>query len=201
MPPRKKTTGNLNYNAPFLIEIKGHLDIPRLEAAFKMLANRHESFRTSFRMRNGKLMQHIDKQISIEVEKIKNKISDSAINQFIKPFQLDQAPLFKVHLVETEVDHYLLIVNAHHTIVDVLSLILMTKEIAQLYAGAPLAPLELHYKDFSQWQRQKLKAGGLCRDRKILDETLKRRTFARTSHGFPKASCSKLHWETNHLFY
>ncbi|WP_264770041.1 condensation domain-containing protein, partial [Coxiella burnetii] len=122
----QKTTGNLNYNAPFLIEIKGHLDIPRLEAAFKMLANRHESFRTSFRMRNGKLMQHIDKQISIEVEKIKNKISDSAINQFIKPFQLDQAPLFKVHLVETEVDHYLLIVNAHHTIVDVLSLILMT---------------------------------------------------------------------------
>ncbi|ACJ18031.1 non-ribosomal peptide synthetase module [Coxiella burnetii CbuG_Q212] len=93
----QKTTGNLSYNAPFLIEIKGHLDIPRLEAAFQMLANRHESFRTSFRMRNGKLMQHIDKQISIEVEKIKNKISDSAINQFIKPFQLDQAPLFKVH--------------------------------------------------------------------------------------------------------
>ncbi|WP_264769588.1 amino acid adenylation domain-containing protein [Coxiella burnetii] len=182
----QKTIGNLNYNAPFLIEIKGHLDIPRLEAAFKMLANRHESFRTSFRMRNGKLMQHIDKQISIEVEKIKNKISDSAINQFIKPFQLDQAPLFKVHLVETEVDHYLLIVNAHHTIVDVLSLILMTKEIAQLYADAPLAPLELHYKDFSQWQRQKLKAGGYAETEKYWMKHLKDVPLLELPTDFPR---------------
>ena len=71
----QKTTGNLSYNAPFLIEIKGDLDILRLEIAFQMLADRHESFRTSFRMRNGKLIRDIDKQISVEVEKIKNKIS------------------------------------------------------------------------------------------------------------------------------
>ncbi|WP_264770127.1 condensation domain-containing protein, partial [Coxiella burnetii] len=106
-------------------------------------------------------------------------------------FQLDQAPLFKVHLVETEVDHYLLIVNAHHTIVDVLSLILMTKEIAQLYAGAPLAPLELHYKDFSQWQRQKLKAGGYAEAEKYWMKHLKDVPLLELPTDFPRPPVQK----------
>jgi hypothetical protein len=64
----------IRYNMPMLVTIKGIPDKERLEKSFQQLICRHETFRTSFEMMNGTLIQKIHGAEEIEFHiKLKQK--------------------------------------------------------------------------------------------------------------------------------
>ncbi|MCY9421315.1 condensation domain-containing protein, partial [Bacillus paralicheniformis] len=55
------------YNMPFAMTLEGDFDIRRFENTFKNMIKRHESFRTSFVMIDGEVMQQIENEIDFQV--------------------------------------------------------------------------------------------------------------------------------------
>jgi amino acid adenylation domain-containing protein len=77
---------------------------------------------------------------------------ESIIKNFIRPFELSQAPLLRVGLIKEEDKKYVLMVDIHHIITDGTSMGILTGEFMDLYIEKELAMLDIRYKDFSEWQ-------------------------------------------------
>ncbi|WP_139487924.1 non-ribosomal peptide synthase/polyketide synthase [Brevibacillus dissolubilis] len=144
------------YNMPFALKITGDLDVTRLEHAFQQVVQRHEALRTSFVIVDGEPVQQIapDAAFTIVYREVGNERIEDIIKGFVKPFNLEQAPLLRVEIVKVDEREHMMIFDMHHIISDGVSMGILTKELAELYAGQALAPLTLQYKDYSEWQRE-----------------------------------------------
>ncbi|NOQ27508.1 MAG: amino acid adenylation domain-containing protein, partial [Bacteroidales bacterium] len=144
------------YNMPKLIPLGKKVDKSKIEDVFKQLINRHENFRTSFIITDGEPVQLISKKVEFELEElsIENTEIENTRNKFIKPFDLSQAPLLRVAIVDIKGEDNLLI-DMHHIISDGTSHTILQKEFQALLSGEELSPLPLQYKDYSQWQNSK----------------------------------------------
>jgi len=105
------------------------------------------------------------------------QLATGRIKDFIRPFDLSQAPLLRVGLIElpriraagcshpsstTPTTHpgkkpgkkYLLVVDMHHIICDAPSLDIFINEFMSLYNMEKLPALRIQYKDFSGWENR-----------------------------------------------
>ncbi|SFJ97369.1 condensation domain-containing protein, partial [Thermoflavimicrobium dichotomicum] len=111
---------NTSYNMPFVIELRGHLQIDSLRAAFASLVERHESLRTSFHLMEDELVQKIHPYVEIPwtfIEATEEEV-EQQIEAFIRPFDLSQAPLFRVGLIRIGEERHILMMDMHHIISD-----------------------------------------------------------------------------------
>jgi hypothetical protein len=92
------------------------------------------------------------------------------ISSFIHPFDLSQAPLLRVGLIKIEKEKHILMVDMHHIITDGFSNQVLAEEFDIFYNGHHLPPLEIQYKDFSQWRDQHLTVEELERQAKFWQE-------------------------------
>ncbi|MCS4481348.1 condensation domain-containing protein [Clostridium botulinum] len=90
---------SIAYNMPAVFELEGSVDKNKVEEAFRKLTQRHESLRTYFQIYNGKIIQRIQ-DYEFELVKKENKNIEDAINGFVRPFDLEKAPLFRAELLE-----------------------------------------------------------------------------------------------------
>ncbi|HYE55538.1 MAG TPA: amino acid adenylation domain-containing protein, partial [Chitinophagaceae bacterium] len=85
---------SLAYNISAAFEIRGELDVERLQHACALLVQRHEALRTSFILSGDGVVQLISKQVDIAIEMPERRAG------FIRPFDLGQAPLIRFALVQ-----------------------------------------------------------------------------------------------------
>jgi amino acid adenylation domain-containing protein len=142
---------SVTYNLPQVLLLQGELDVEKLERVFQQLTDRHESFRTSFITVNGEPFQAIRDSVEFAIEHYEVEDLDAAVQGFTRPFDLSTAPLLRVGLGKTRENQYLLMVDMHHIISDGASYAIFTEELMQLYSGNQLPPLNIHYKDYSEW--------------------------------------------------
>ncbi|WP_340672983.1 condensation domain-containing protein, partial [Brevibacillus agri] len=147
------------YNVPVIRNINGRVDSKRLEKALQGLVERHESLRTAFHLEveSGALRQKVHSAVpfAFPVYALTEAEAAEMIRDFVRPFRLDKAPLFRAALIElTDKKESILILDMHHTITDGLSVGIMLKELAALYENRQLEPLSLHYKDYAVWESQ-----------------------------------------------
>ncbi len=156
---------NTGYNMPGILQIQGTIDKKYLENVFNKLIKRHEAFRTSFEVFDGKAVQKIHDTVEFEIVDLtinsERPNRDSLINEFIKPFDLSKAPLFRVGLIESGTDEYILIFDMHHIISDGVSMNILKDEFMKLYLGQELPDLRIQYKDYSVWQNDLLNSEGM----------------------------------------
>ncbi|UCH93138.1 MAG: amino acid adenylation domain-containing protein, partial [Candidatus Aminicenantes bacterium] len=97
------------YNIPAIFQLEGALDRDRLEETFVKLVQRHESLRTSFRMMEEEPVQLIHDDVKFEIEYYdlpvtgagdRCKWEEDLASDFIRPFDLSQAPLLRAGLVK-----------------------------------------------------------------------------------------------------
>ncbi|MGD2085113.1 MAG: amino acid adenylation domain-containing protein [Candidatus Aminicenantes bacterium] len=185
--------GETTYNISSAWILTGSVDGNMLEPPFKKLIQRHESLRTSFRMIEEEPVQRTHDEVEFKIEyyetgkrqKAKgNKqelmpnayclMPESIIKDFIRPFDLSQAPLLRIGLAklpytppdlrrhprrgtynsqEGRENKYLLMVDMHHIISDGISANILMGDFMALYSGAKLPALRIHYKDYCIWQK------------------------------------------------
>ncbi len=161
-----QTTG---YNLPGAFISRAPLDRELMTRVFKRLILRHESLRTSFKMAGGEPRQfiHEDAPFQIETHHIPPGDPDTAareleiITGFVRPFDLAEAPLFRIGIVTVHDERSLLLVDMHHIISDATSLNQLIGDFTAIQAGVELPPLRLQYKDFSEWQHRQILSGEL----------------------------------------
>ncbi|MBN2443660.1 MAG: hypothetical protein JXJ04_20030, partial [Spirochaetales bacterium] len=158
---RFKSIG-VSYNMPFATTIYGHVDENKLRNALTALIHRQESLRTTFLLtEDKKVVQKIHTVTEINPEfvvvntdsdYINNSEIDKIIYSFIKPFNLCDPPLFRILLIRIAHDIQILLCDTHHIIMDGTSVGIFRNTLFSLYSNENLLPLEIQYKDFSEWQ-------------------------------------------------
>lgn len=166
--------GGITYNMSSALRIKGKIDIERLQAAIDQLIERHETLRTSFQTINGELVQWVDDHVDFTVsyEEATEEEGKEIVRDFIKPFDLKQAPLLRAGLVKLKKDSYILMFDMHHIISDGVSIEILLREFRALYEGKELKPLQLQYRDYAVWQSQMYGNGSLKQQESFWLETL-----------------------------
>ncbi|MBL6449160.1 amino acid adenylation domain-containing protein [Fulvivirga sp. 29W222] len=164
------------YNSPAAMIFQG-LNLEVFKQVLAEVVQRHEILRTTFTMIEGDLMQQVHEfsECGFDVEFIDlsheaqsdEKASEIAEEEAIAPFDLEKGPLLRAKLVQLEEGKHLFVFNMHHIISDGWSLIVLIREMTELYnariegAESPLAPLHIQYKDYAHWQNQQLRGESL----------------------------------------
>jgi hypothetical protein len=155
--------GNISYNLPIMLDMEGHLEIDKLETVFKKLIKRHQGLRTSFALIDGEIVQRVHDEASVTTEFYEAPLEKvtQIFHDFVRPFNLDKVPLFRIALIKVAEDRHLLINDMHHIITDGLSSVLLSREFIALYEGKELTSPQLQYTDFSEWQNSKKEKQGI----------------------------------------
>lgn len=151
-------SSDTSYNISQSVWLRGELEKERFTNACKELVSRHESLRTCFGVVNGVPVQKVSADVAVDIEYIKaveNGIEEK-IAAFIKPFDLEKMPLFRMTLIEIEEKKHLFMLDIHHIIADGTSVGIMLDELIRIYDGSELEEPQVQYKDFTAWQNKQL---------------------------------------------
>jgi amino acid adenylation domain-containing protein/non-ribosomal peptide synthase protein (TIGR01720 family) len=139
------------YNLPQIYPVEEALDRERLENTFRKLIQRHENLRTSFHFIDGKAVQKIHREVEFTIEYF-NRLDEGAKGNFVRSFDLWQAPLLRVRVVKKAPHLHLMFVDMHHIISDGISHLVLMQDFHRLYRGEAAPELKLQYKDYAEWQ-------------------------------------------------
>ncbi|MFA0964358.1 amino acid adenylation domain-containing protein [Roseivirga sp. BDSF3-8] len=164
------------YVVPRAYTFRGDISPQAFEQAFSEMVKRHESFRTTFTLRDGEPRQVIHAKAEpftdFRVIDLKNesqaedKTLEIATTEAASTFDLEKGPLLRGRLILLNGHTSVLVYTMHHIISDEWSLNVFRTELTALYreyaggekAGLPTLPI--HYKDFAVWQNNLLSATG-----------------------------------------
>ncbi|WP_187441329.1 non-ribosomal peptide synthetase [Bacillus pumilus] len=142
------------YHMPAVVRLKGTLQQEKLTEAFEKLITRHDILRTSFHTLKGVPRQRVAPSVSFQIEQLTGGTVEENMQQFVRPFDLECAPLLRIGLKSIHDQEHLLFFDMHHLISDGLSIDLMLRELSDAYEGAVKEPLKLQYQDYAVWQEQ-----------------------------------------------
>ncbi|XLS30270.1 amino acid adenylation domain-containing protein [Flavobacteriaceae bacterium M23B6Z8] len=145
---------SIAYNIPVVIEIIGPLDKDILQESLQTLVNRHESLRTYFELDENhqpvqKVLSNLDYMMdysSCEEDEVNDIIAN-----FSRPFQLNQAPLWRASLVQVNSEKFMFLIDFHHIITDGVSTEIFVNDLMNLYSGRVLPEQTLQYRDYANW--------------------------------------------------
>jgi amino acid adenylation domain-containing protein len=160
------TPASAGYTLAVALRVKGPLDIAVLRSSVDVLIARHASLRATFTVLKGEPVQHIQAALGSWFEeedastwgepRLNNRLAEAAET----PFDLEREPLFFVRLFKRSTTEHILLLAAHHIIVDFWSLAVLLQELRELYTSsqpgtpAELSPSPLQYADYVQWQAE-----------------------------------------------
>lgn len=148
------------YNTPGGIIFNTSPNVKKLEEAIHKMIQRHEAFRTYFVVEKEEVRQKIleNYEFSIPVKKANYGDLDNLFKDFLQPFDLAKAPLFRTQFIEFENHKSILLLDFHHIICDGSSSSIFIDELCKLYQEIELEPKAFDYKDFSLWEENYFKS-------------------------------------------
>ncbi len=163
------------YNAPGAFQLEGTLDLDVLTRAFEGLVDRHAILRTTYFEIDGRPLQRIGSDTSVELNVIdlRGRRADeqhAEAQRILKEesrfaFDLVNGPVMRPTVIRLADDEHILMVNMHHVATDGYSRGALYRDLTALYEAfaderpSPLEPLEIQYADYAVWQREWLDSG------------------------------------------
>ncbi|WP_249357923.1 non-ribosomal peptide synthase/polyketide synthase [Nocardia cyriacigeorgica] len=160
------------YNMPFVVRLRGAVDLPALGAALGDLVERHEVLRTVFpatppgvdAARSAAHQVVLEPaQFEVPAETIGAADLDRELAAFASEgFDLEREIPFRARIFEVDDDSVALAVVVHHIAADGLSLRVLARDVMGAYtarsegAAPAMPPLTVQYADYSMWQRELL---------------------------------------------
>ena len=154
----------------YAARVRKDLDRPAFRRAFQSILNRHEILRTTYAMQEGIPVQRVhpfqafDFQL-IDARNWNQDELDARIQSLADvPFDLEQGPVLRVHLLERTGDQHVMLFVVHHIALDFWAFDLLFDELELLYreettgAQPNLPAIKANYFDFVSWQEHILNA-------------------------------------------
>ncbi|SHE79580.1 fengycin family lipopeptide synthetase D [Seinonella peptonophila] len=163
------------YHVPSIWEIRGNIDVERLQASIQKVVDRHNALRTSFHFVDGECVQKVSSGIHVSLERLQVQDRDEAVcyvDIFVQPFDISKAPLMRCKLIQWATHQAILCFDFHHLIVDGISIDVLMKEISQIYQGEELEQPRIQFTDFAVWQQEQLTSAKMERQQQYWKEKL-----------------------------
>jgi amino acid adenylation domain-containing protein len=165
--------GDVAYNLPLGVRLRGGLDAGALERALAALVRRHEVLRTTFRLAGGRASQVVSPEVPEELRTLpavdlgglppaaaEAEARRAAVEAASRRLDLFRGPVLRPILLRLGADDHVLVLVLHHIAGDGWSWGVLLREVVELYAAfaagsEPRLPeLPVQYADFAVWQRR-----------------------------------------------
>ena len=137
------------YNIPYLLHYPAGVDAGKLAETVKSVVEAHPEMSIHFTTEGDNIVQTLADSVPVEVPV--TEMTDAELaeykNEFVRPFNLQKAPLYRLEVVKTESGVYLLI-DVHHLIFDGGSADLFIRQISSVLDGSPIEKETYTYFDF-----------------------------------------------------
>jgi acyl-CoA synthetase (AMP-forming)/AMP-acid ligase II/acyl carrier protein len=160
--------GSSAYHVPCALHLRSELDVDALRRAFDLLHERHALLRSSVVPLEGVPRLRVEEhgRASFSVVDV-GGLSDAELASRVdaaarRPFDLRRGPLLRVWLFRRAADDAVLLLVAHHLVVDLWSMVVLLRELGIAYgalrrgAEVALPSPAASYADFVRWQRELL---------------------------------------------
>jgi hypothetical protein len=148
---------DLNLNFPCALLLAGALDIERLRESLERVVRRHAALRTRIVLVKGEPRQVVDTpgHFRLEVTSRAHDLTNEVDVYLNNPFDLPGGRLLRARLVRLSDREHILLVCAHHLIMDAFSVHVLANELWHCYAtrSPGLPPLPMQYTDYALRQR------------------------------------------------
>ena len=138
-----KDPDNTAYNLPKKMEFSEGIDVDKLKSSIITAIENHPYLKTIITMENGEVYQQ--RRDGLKVDDLIEVVDEANIDEFVKPFKLDEGPLFRFKIVGNS----MLLADFHHIIVDGTSLNILFDEISKIYDGKDYELEELDGFEYS----------------------------------------------------
>ncbi|GAA3123900.1 non-ribosomal peptide synthetase/MFS transporter [Streptosporangium carneum] len=150
--------GTTTYTVPVAVRLYGEVDVDALRRALDETVTRHEALRMRFlTTEDGTPELVVDEPRPAELRVTEAASLEAAVELFdaelATPFDLELGPLFRTVLVKLAPADHVLLLAAHHTVVDGWSIDLVIRELLALHDGKTLPQPQVGYGDYAVWQR------------------------------------------------
>jgi amino acid adenylation domain-containing protein len=163
------------YNESVSLRLTGTLDQPALQRAVQALVHRHEALRTRISVTGD--TQEVLPTLTMDLLMVdysgtpdgahSEQIATWLAEESRRTLDLTTGPLFRVALLKVAATEHLLVLTAHHIIIDGWSMQVLLHELSALYdaacadevASLPPAP---QFSDYIAWQQATKQSSGLA---------------------------------------
>jgi amino acid adenylation domain-containing protein/non-ribosomal peptide synthase protein (TIGR01720 family) len=171
---QKLLPGDTSYNLAILMRLHGDLNLEAMRRALDGIIQRHEVLRTRITEVDGRAMPAVEFASSVpwyetepreqhqSEEELLNHIQTWAQRAAGMPFDLQQAPPIRAHMLRLGPLDFVFLLVAHHIAFDGWSNSILNRELNSFYNGfiegepPALPPLGMQYSDYAVWQRRHL---------------------------------------------
>ncbi len=164
-----KDPEKLIYNLPKFIDFGPDVDAQKLKEAIINAVDKHCYIKTRLVMKDGEVYQERRDDLDVSVMIHEGEVDDDIKNKFIKPFSLNDGPLYRFEIYKTS-NGTSLLADFHHIILDGTSLNILFNEIATIYDGGVVDTEEYDGFDYSL-EEQNIEKSKLYQDAESYFET------------------------------
>jgi iturin family lipopeptide synthetase A len=157
--------GSVAYNESVTLQLQGPVNAKAMTKALQQIVDRHEALRTKISPQGDvqKILPTFKVDCSVidftGVEDAKTHAAQWLKQESQKPFDLGGGCLIRLHLLKLEPERHLLVLTAHHIVVDGWSLGVILRELGAVYSAesqgmiSQLNPPK-QFREFVEWQNQ-----------------------------------------------
>ena len=137
------------YNIPYLLSYPASIEAERLAATVKQVVESHPELSVHFTTEGDQIVQTTEGAVPVEVPITSMSEQQLPIYKidFVRPFNLQKAPLYRLEVVKTESAVHLLL-DVHHLIFDGGSADLFIRQISSALEGVDIEQESYTYLDF-----------------------------------------------------
>lgn len=173
--------GDVAYNIPVALDIKGNLEIEILRNSFDEIIKRYDILRTVFdKDDEGEIYQKVIPQSSFEFSiNLKDCQSQEGIfteelikEELLHAFDLTKAPLLQATIIQRSENFHVFFMNMNHILCDGISINILIRELFEIYGTLVkgeelnLIPLTIQYKDYVLWSLNDQQQAKLIKEEK-----------------------------------
>ncbi|MCR4908713.1 MAG: amino acid adenylation domain-containing protein [Lachnospiraceae bacterium] len=169
-----KSEGECLYNIPMCYAFGSQVDPERLQGAVRKVIEAHPYLNTHLMLEKGELLQVRNDEAEADVAVLRMSEEEFKVYKagFIRPFDLQRGPLYRVAVVSTPKAVYL-IQDMHHLVFDGLSSGIFLRETAAAYKGVEIEPEGYTYFDYVEDEKELRDSEDYTGSEKYFEEAFK----------------------------
>jgi amino acid adenylation domain-containing protein len=161
------------YNIPMKLSLPTQVDTEQLKEAVTAIIKSHPQLSVHFENGDSETMQVTDpdQEVIIPVLAMSEEELETHQKGFVKPFNLEQGPLYRVEIVKTP-QRVCLFTDFHHLVADGGSYDLFFRQLCSALAGEPVEPETLSYAVYVTSEKEASKGEEYAADKAFFDKRL-----------------------------
>lgn len=154
-----ENVNTIAYNVTKVYNLKGYIDEIKLINTFKKLVRKYEILRVSIHRDGDTYYQKVNDYPEVDIKLIETcKEELFLLDNYRSPYHItDSIPLFKIKLLSKNEIEKILIFDAHHIIIDEVSVGLIVKEAFEIYSGREVLGETISFLDYAIWLNNSFK--------------------------------------------